>query len=196
MDGEFHYKDNTLNGKSLKESQEIDKYKDFLAKQNNILLIRIDCRESNKDYIKRNILSSKLVTIFDLSLIDWNKCDKYATSNIVKEACDLYNDGIQNTLEISKRLNIERSLVVRYLNKGCTLGFCDYHGDESCKIMDEPMIAKNKLGETVAIAKNVYDMVNQLKEIFPNVSFNRDLIRNVCKGKFQTHRKLVFEYIS
>ena len=43
MDGALHYKDSKLSDLTIEESQYIDKQKDKLAINNNILIIRIDC---------------------------------------------------------------------------------------------------------------------------------------------------------
>ena len=39
--------------------------------------IIIDCRKSNLNWIKNNILDSSLVNIFKLDDIDWELCDEY-----------------------------------------------------------------------------------------------------------------------
>lgn len=78
MDGGFHYIDNRLSGQTAEESQEIDKYKDDLAFQHNITVIRIECKKSEKNYIFENIKKSMLNELFDLSYIDLDKCDMFA----------------------------------------------------------------------------------------------------------------------
>ena len=75
MDGGWHYKDNILSGQTLKETQDIDNYKDMMAEQHDITIIRIDCQKSDKVYIAKNILQSRLNTIFDLAIINWDLCD-------------------------------------------------------------------------------------------------------------------------
>ena len=76
--GEQHYRDNGIWYRSLKEEQENDKYKMELALRNGIdEYIIIDCRKSNLNWIKNNILDSSLVNIFKLDDIDWELCDEY-----------------------------------------------------------------------------------------------------------------------
>ena len=53
-----------------------DLIKDQLAEINGITLVRIDCINSNFEYIKTNILTSLLNNIFDLNQIDWEICEK------------------------------------------------------------------------------------------------------------------------
>lgn len=78
MDGGFHYSDNSLSGQTVEESQKIDKYKDELASQHDITVIRIECKKSEKNYIFANIQNSLLNELFDLSNIDLEKCDMFA----------------------------------------------------------------------------------------------------------------------
>ena len=71
MDGGFHNKDNKMSGQTKEESREIDDYKDKLAKEHGIEVVRIDCDyyilTERATYIKQNILNSKLSTLFDLN---------------------------------------------------------------------------------------------------------------------------------
>lgn len=196
MDGSFHYMDNKMNGQTKEMSKFIDSMKDDLAYKHRINVIRIDCRESNKEYIANNLLSSELSNLFNLSEINWKKCDEYATSNIIKQVCELYNNVIQSSAEISKYLGIGQHIIPRYLNKGTELGWCNYKGNDVCKIMYEPMIAKDKFGNIITEAQNVYEMIEQLKMLFTKVNFTRSSIRYVCKGKMSKHKGLIFEYIT
>ena len=63
MDGGFHSIDNLMNGQTVEESKSIDDYKDTMAKEHGIEVIRIDCYYKSKDrleYVKQNIIDSKL----------------------------------------------------------------------------------------------------------------------------------------
>lgn len=77
-----------------------------MAKEHGIEMIRINCYYSRLEYIKKNILKSKLAELFDLSDFDWGKCDEKARKNIeklilnfnltfstlkIKEQVDLFN---------------------------------------------------------------------------------------------------------
>lgn len=115
--------------RTLAEEQENDRYKEQLAKDNGIdNYIVIDCRYSELEWIKNSILNSKINELFDLSNIDWLKCEEYALKNIVKEACLCWNkdDFKKNTLLIANHLNISRNTAIEYLKKGSNLKWCDY----------------------------------------------------------------------
>ena len=133
MDGGFHYKEVASYGKSLSEIQMVDKIKTELAIQNEINVIRIDCQESDCNYIKNNILSSELSDIFDLSYIDWDLCNKLAHKNLLKQACDLYKSGITNFQDIADILKVHRTTAYHYVKTGTKYGWCNYDAKTSLK---------------------------------------------------------------
>ena len=91
--GKQHYEE-SIRGRTLKEEQENDKLKEELALKNGIRhYIVINCRKSELEYIRLNILDSELNKLFDLSNINWNKCEEYALKNKVKEVCDYYKEN-------------------------------------------------------------------------------------------------------
>lgn len=147
-DGNLHYSDKNEFGVSLDERKMVDDIKNQLAQEHNITVIRIDCRESDCEYIKNSILDSELNNIFDLNSIDWIKCDEKAQKTMVKMACDLYMSGVKSTEEISKRLKVGRGAIIRYLKKGTEFGWCDYdpkkaHVGLSNKKLRKPVIVTN-----------------------------------------------------
>lgn len=126
MDGAYHY--STRYGwNDLKSVEKSDEYKDKLALEHNIQVIRIECLKSEKDYIKNNILQSELSNIFELSDIDWNKCDLFANKNLIKEICDYFNKNSLSTVsEIVMKYGISENKVRNYLHTGTSLGLCNY----------------------------------------------------------------------
>lgn len=133
----YNYGFNYCGGRTLQEEQENDKYKKDLALNNGIdYYIVLDCRKSNLEWIKQSILNSELRNLFDLSKIDWLKCEEYSLKNIVKEVCDYWreyneiNNKELNTIDIGKIFNLERSTICRYLKRGTKLGWCNYDGKE------------------------------------------------------------------
>jgi hypothetical protein len=126
MDGAFHIKNNNMSGQTVKESKSVDDFKDKLARDHDIEVIRIDCEISDLKYIKNSILHSKLATMFDLSKIDWLKCQEYACSSLVKQTCDLWNSGIESTIKIGRILNLDKGTIIRYLKIGTELNMCNY----------------------------------------------------------------------
>ena len=131
VNGEQHYNEKTTYGKNNKgltfrDIQENDKLKYELAIKNNInKYIVIDCSLSDKNYIKNNILNSELTELFNLSDVDWDKCEKWALNSLVKKTCNLWEQGY-SVSEICKELNISRSTVNRYLKRGRKIGWTTY----------------------------------------------------------------------
>lgn len=125
-----HYEELTGNWKfksSLKNIQEIDKHKELLASKNGINnYIIIDCRKSELEWIKNGVINSELPNLlkFKESDVDWLKCHEAGCNSMVKEVCNLWNDGMNNVDKIVNKLKIHRSTVWRYLKKGAKLGWC------------------------------------------------------------------------
>ena len=140
MDGMQHFKD-TIFGTYL-EQNKIDKIKNQIAKDNNCKIIRIDCYFSEPDYIKNNILNSELSIIFDLSKIDWDYCDIFASGNIFKKIIDMYDSGKSKSY-IENFYHLSRYTINRYLKKGEKLKlltrrydeYCDRHKEETIKLI-------------------------------------------------------------
>ena len=124
--GVYHYVEG-FNGlksaRSLEEVQENDKIKYDLAMNNGIQednYIVLNCCRSDKYHIKNSIMSSNLPIIFGFSEddIDWDRCDQFATSSRVYEACCYWNDGIINLTTIASIMKMDRNTIARYIRKG------------------------------------------------------------------------------
>lgn len=108
-----------------------DIIKNEQAKLHNIILIRIDCKYENKDihyrfeYIKNSILNSVLSNIFNLSKIDWDKCNKDATRSLHMIAAKQYDDG-KSIKEISQELHISYNTIYNWLKRMGNEGLCTY----------------------------------------------------------------------
>ena len=138
MDGGWHTQDNNMSGQTAKESKEIDNYKDKLAKEHGLKVIRIDCDYYNIknrfDYIKNNIINSKLNEIFNLNDINWYEIDKKSENNKVKIVCEYKNQNENLTSkDIGDKLKLNRSTVIKYLKKGNELGWCNYDPKEEMR---------------------------------------------------------------
>lgn len=129
MDGAFHYVYNYKNNTSVYESQKTDRKKDEIANQNGCQMIRINSHyhdvKSRLSFIKNNILNSELKSIFDLSNIDWNKCEQYASTSLIKTINDLWNEGLSKA-EIRQKIKLGKTTINNYLEIGKRLGLSDY----------------------------------------------------------------------
>lgn len=175
MDGRLgHGNLSFLTGEKDYDGLQIDKEKDRLAQEHSITVIRIDCAVSDKDYIKRNIINSQLPSIlcFTENDIDWNMCDKFATSNLVLKAIKLWNNRVA-IKQISDKLQVDVATVTRYLKKGKALGLCDYSATESHK-----RAASRKV---IRLSDN--RIYNTIQECADNNCLNRKTVYRYCKNK-------------
>jgi len=182
--------------------KEIDSIKDRLAKEHDVILIRIDCLESNKEYISNSILNSELSKIFDLSNIDWNYCAEKAMKNIEKEVCDFYNiSDDKYPSYISQHFHIDRHTVVKYLKHGMELGWCNYDESEmrahitknTWKNKTKPL--KVEIENDILVFRQIKDCCKYLSEKY-TVHFDETSMRQCCRGERKTHRGLTFKYIT
>ena len=117
--------------RTQEEEKENDLLKYNLAINNGILVdnyIVIDCRKSNAEWIKRNIMNSNLPNKlgFNESGIDWDTCNQNASSNYVVTAANFWNDGIRNTRMIAEKMDLDPFTIGKYLHRARELELCDY----------------------------------------------------------------------
>lgn len=130
-DGGWHYIDNNLSGVTAEQTRKNDEYKELLLKKNGIELIRIDCRLSEKEYIRKNILDSDLSGIFNLDSIDWDKCDEIANKSILISICRYYDENDCPTREqMVKEFSLSKNTIASYLAIGRDLGICTYQSKD------------------------------------------------------------------
>lgn len=179
MDGGFHGIDNKMNGQTAEETKIIDDYKNKLALEHNIEVIRIDCELSDIEYIRENILDSKLRKILNLQIINWQQCHEFACSSLIKVACELWNHGIYNSLEIAKKLNLGRTTIIGYLKKGSQINLCNYNAKEE-KIQNY----KNKSIKIYCLELNV--IFESMSDVQRRLNIDSSSIRRCCNGRQKT----------
>lgn len=182
-DGDWHNKDNNLSNQTKEESKTIDNFKENLAREHGIEIIRIDCQESNLDYIKNNkkgILNSRLNDIFDLSKIDWLQCHKFACSSLVKQACDYWNLNKYTTTEIGNMLKLDRSTIVKYLKQGNEINWCKYNAREEYKKSLDKMHIINTRKIICLNNKEIFNSITEISKIY---KIDASSISACCKNK-------------
>lgn len=152
MHGMQHYEESTFTSRTLAEEQENDKNKYEYATQNNIKdYIVIDIRFSKLEYIRNNILNSRLSELFDLFNVDWNQCELFASGTMVTIAADLYKKGFRFN-EIMEELHVSKSAVTNWLNKADNIGLVVWEKHDGFKDLCKPVVLLNT------------------KEIFPSIA--------------------------
>ena len=166
MDGGWHFNDNNISGQTAEESNRIDEEKNKYAADNNVHMIRIDSSESTLEHIKKYILLSDLNYLFDLSVIDWNKCREYTATSMLKAACNLWNEN-KTIKEICKITKYTKDTIRNYLKRGKELNLCNY----------QPITPDGKI-----INIDTKEVFNNSKKAAIKYNLNPTAITAVCKG--------------
>lgn len=207
MDGEFHKKDNPMSGQTKEESKSIDDYKDRLANENGIEVIRIDCDYGSKDrfeYVKCSILNNnKLNELFDLNKVNWKNVMEFALCNLAKIACNYKkNNSDLTTKDIAKIMKLSRNAVTNYLKEGTKLGWCEYCAKEESKkgkINGGRSNAKPveifKNGISLGIFPSCTELEHRSEDLFGE-KLDHKSISAVCLGSRNTYKGYTFRYLS
>lgn len=206
--GVQHYKYSGFK-QTLEEVQNNDKLKKKLALDNKIKkknYIIINCMRADLEYIKNNILSSKLNNIFNLNNINWLKVGQNSEKNLVKTVCDYWyihnevNSENLITTDLENTFKVERSTIINYLKKGTKLGWCNYDG---VKEKYKGVHKLNKNGKAVEILKDdislgifpsCMELSRQSEQLF-GVKLYNGSISSVCNRKLNNYKGFVFKYI-
>lgn len=170
MDGHFHKKD--LKG-SLDRIVESDFYKEQKAKEHNIELIRIDCSypkiNSRFDYIKENVMNSKLREILDLKKVNFKKCNTYAENySFLKDVANIWNSGNHDIESITNYFGLSNNdKVNKYLHRCAIFNLIPESDNEIGKIirLQGLEIAKRKQKEKKR-SKSIPVKCNETGEVF------------------------------
>lgn len=113
----------------------IDKQKDKLAKEHGIIVVRIDCKISTTEYIKKSIYNSQLNDIFDLQKINWEECEKYARTNLIKEVCSEYeSDLFISAEELAEKYSLDYRSILSYISIGKRLGWINSKKNDKIRL--------------------------------------------------------------
>lgn len=132
-------------GRSLSDEQHNDQLKYQMAKNNNIEhYIVLDCRKSTSEWIWNSIQNSQIQNIINnnLSIVDLDLCNQFATSNLIHIAAEYWNKG-NGIKEISELMNIDKNTVRIYLKKATKNQWCIYSKQESWMRAQERKKRKN-----------------------------------------------------
>ena len=202
-----HYQ-NTTRKKTRSLSDEIlnDKIKQELALANGIEeYIAIDCRYSNLEFIKNNILNSRLAELHDLSNIDWNKAGEYAMSNLSKKACDLWNEGGEDisVIKIGEIMHLNSRTIRNWLNKWAKIGLCTYNSTEESrktiiknKILSSKKIEVFKDNVSLEIFLSIGDLERRSLDVL-GTRCHHSIVTKCCRNDHHggnEHNGFVFKY--
>lgn len=184
--------------RTLEEEQENDKHKEELALANNYKYIVINASESQTNWMKDHILSSKMAELFDLTMIDWSKCHDFATSNLTKRICSMFvEDDSSISRKIGEELGLSYNTVARHLKIGAEFGWCSY---DPIKIQKLNGASKGKTRakeivciETGQVFESASECARVSLEVF-GVEMLQSKISAVCNGENSSHQGYTFRY--
>lgn len=193
--GNWVYKNSS---KTIEETIEDDKYKDELAKNNGYKVIRIDTHYKNDDpfkYIKNSILKSRFSKMYDVSNLNWQDANKFASKNLIKEICEYYETHKNlNQKEIASIFKLSLNTTHKFLYQGEKFGWCSNVKERSITSMK--FLAKKVICiELNEEFESISECVMKLSERF-NKKFYHGNISRVCRGEAKQHQGFHFKYIS
>lgn len=124
MDGGLGHGYHDSFDKTAQECIEIDNYKDKKAKDNNIVVIRIDCNYENNNrfvYIKNNVIK-ELSNILPLKNVDWNLCNLQSIKSKFEEVIDIYKTKTNCLEDISELTDVKLRTVIKYIYEAMDSG--------------------------------------------------------------------------
>ena len=190
---------NKLLNQTEEETLLLDQYKDRLAQEHHMKVVRIDCKKSEFEYIKDNIMNNKMLNKLNLSNINWIKISKDSCRTLVKTVCDIKNNNDNITAsQISNIINIGARTIRKYLKIGTKLGWCNYDPNK------ERIRQFNKNKKPVMIFKdNIYlDTYMSIADLSKcsvkqfGVFLNDSDISRVCNNKRKQCKGFSFKYIN
>lgn len=113
-----------IGGRTLEEEQENDKYKEQLAKDNNMKhYIVIDAKKSNFEYIKNSIMTSDVTKVINFEEDMFNEISFEIKNGFTSKSWIMWNSG-KSINEISEELKLHSTTIRRYVDLGYSLGKC------------------------------------------------------------------------
>ena len=153
-----HYRDTYFN--TYKNTHKNDVEKKNSALNNGVeQYIEIDCRVSDKEYIKTSIMNSCLPQLlgFIEDDIDWDKCDIVASKSNMVQVWDYWNNGY-GVYDIVDILNIDRTTVQHYIQKGFDCGKCErlYYETQGHKEKRYKQLMQYRMKPIYCVEDNLY----------------------------------------
>ena len=164
MDGGINHNGERFIASTKEESQYIDSQKDNLAKAHNITMIRVDCdygREDRYTYIKNNIYTSLLSTLFDMDIFDFDSANIISQNSLLVESCKLWDEKY-TIADIAKIIGLHPTTISRYIRSGYKMGLCTNYSIKEGRMrsLANPVICLNykKIFPSIIEGANYYGL--------------------------------------
>lgn len=194
VDGQQHFKKSSNFEMTLEEIQKRDKEKNELAKKNDCILIRIDARKSNKDYLVSQVEKSLLSDLFDLNQINWGKCDMEASANLAKEVCVYAETTMPDKYkDICQAFNVKTDTTIRgYLKQGVEYGWCSNRVIEKLTVPKRVSVYDNN-DNLLYIFNGIRECSDEMSKMY-NEKFCKQTISNNCHGLRESYKGYIFKF--
>ena len=160
MDGGLHFNQYQKGNKSLLDIQASDMEKDELAMKNGFHLIRINSDYpsiyNRNDYLKKNIKKSELNSVFDLAIVDFNRCNTIAQSSFIWLVSQKWNEGIKDYSELAKIFSVSEATIRNYIIIASNISLIPERYDD----------IKHRNRKIIGIKNGTRVMCNETNEIF------------------------------
>ena len=188
MDGGYHY------AKNCSYLTSNDLYKDKLAEKHEIRVIRINCNYlkvgQRYNMIKTNLFES-LKNIFDLSNVNWDKCNELGISSKLIEVLNYYQNSPKLGLqEIARDCNVSMPTLYEYLHVGEELGLCQYIRNDNNRIKNSKPIA---MYDSELNLIGIYKSGKQIEDLFPELNLKHRQIRK-CATNNKVYKNYIFRF--
>ena len=192
--GEQHFEhgfDKSYGGRTAEEEQANDIFKYELALNNGINeenYIVLNCRISQKNFLVDSIMSSRLPYILNFTKndIDWDKCEQFAYSNLVKQVGELWNSGVRKLADISDITGLARSTVSKYLRQADMVGWIIYESPTNKPVI---CLENNYVFKTSNVCSA---LSNQLFGLYIKAKH----IQSNANGEISSTHNMHFQYIT
>ena len=204
MDGCLGHGVRDYKGNKDIEGQKIDLLKEQKAYENGYQVIRIDCKykevDNRFDYIKNNVINSKLISILNLDVktIDWLSISRGSENSYVYIACELYNNGMKRTKEIANYLDLTSATIISYLKRGTKYGWCAYDPKNTERISSKGIPKVYNRGDkvlqidiTTSMIINEYDCLSDVDKVD---GFRSSNVSNCCRGRTKQARGFLWMF--
>ena len=188
MDGAYgHGCVNTPNRTIDKQIYDDDQ-KDIIAINNDMIIIRVDCKYSGSndrfEYVKNSIKNSELQKLFNFSDEQFVEADRMANISKVKRFVSYWNDGIHSYDELCELLHKCRASVRKLIKISCDLNLIKEPYDEALHIVR--LYSNHKL----SVSKGTPVVCNETGETYDSMSQAERLTGiKTIRNYFYKHKK-------
>ena len=185
-----------------KQQKKQDSIKTKLAIENGFRLIRVDCDYGHNDkfaFLRDTVLHSELAILFDLADVDWLKCHQFAAKNLIKEACDMWENTSMRVADIAHAIGVSNVTVGTYLKMGKILGLSTSYNRRAAILRNaekksKPVAYLNN-GSIMFVFKNASEVEEKSLVLFKK-QYKRDKVRVLCRKQYVIEPCARFIYIT